>query len=176
MVAGVAYASRSGFGCGTGASDWRMRSSWTFFTGSPPRRHSLVERARPRLARLRAPRRDDRGEIGRPGPQEHQETLGFESLQFRLELIEAHPPEDLEELVLLEPQCASLRKQFEDLLPKSAIHGPCLFGPERSIDDLDRERVEGVFDEVPGPRGPSCSRGCTSARLPRSRGRRGSIR
>src|SRR6266581_3293461 len=139
MVAGVAYGSLSGFGCGTGARDWRIRSSWTFFIGSPPRRHSLVERARPRLARLRAPRGDDRGEIGRPGPQQRQETLGFEPLQFRLELIEAYPPEDLEELVLLEPESASLREQFEDLLPKPAIHGPRLLGPERSIDHLDLE-------------------------------------
>src|SRR6266545_2083091 len=159
MVAGVAYGSLSGFGCGTGASDWRMRSSWTFFIGSLPRRHSLVERARPYLARLRAPRRDDRGEIDRPGPQERQETLGFEPLQFRFELIEAHPPEDLEELVLLEPQPASLREQFQDLLPKPPIHGPCLLGPERSIDDLDCESVEGVLDELAGPRGRERVRG-----------------
>src|SRR6266511_2729565 len=159
MVAGVAYGSLSGFGCGTGASDWRMRSSWTFFIGSPPRRHSLVERARPRLAHQCAPRRDDRGEIGRPGPQQRQETLGFEPLQFRMELIEAHPPKDLEELVLLEPQRTSLREEFEDLLTKPTIHGPRLFGPERSIDHLDSERVEGVLDELAGPRGCERVRG-----------------
>src|SRR6266508_1674167 len=159
MGAGVTYCSLSTFGCGTGASDWRMRSSWTFFINSTPRRQSLVEGARQRLTCQRAPRGDDRGEIGGTGPQECEQTLGFEPPQFGLELVEVHASQDLEELVLLEPQSAALREQFEDLLSKAAIDGPRLLGPECSINHLDRECVEGVLDELAGPRGCECVRG-----------------
>src|SRR6266487_3457484 len=166
IAAGVAYCSLSGFGCGTGARDWRMRSSCTFFIGSTPRSGSLVEPTRRCLARLRASRRDDRGEVGGPGPQQRQEALAFEPPQFCLEVVEVHAPQDLEELILLKPQRAAFREQLEDLLPKTAIYGPSLLGPERPIDNLDREGVERVLDGLTGPRGRERERGAERLRDP----------
>src|SRR2546422_481624 len=59
--------------------------------------------------------------------------------------------ENLEELVLLQAQGPPLLQEREDSLPQSAFDGAGLFQPEGPVDDLNREGVERVLDELTRP-------------------------
>src|SRR5437870_1341035 len=99
----------------------------------------------------RALRRDDGGKVGGPGPHHGHEPFPFEPAELRFEIVEVHAAENLEELVLLQAQGPPLLQDREDSLPQSAFDGAGLFQPEGPVDDLNREGVERVLDELTRP-------------------------
>src|SRR3989442_13078725 len=76
----------------------------------------------------------------------------MEASELAMQVVEVSASEDLEELVLLQSDRAAFVEEHQDLVSKAALDCPGCILAERAVDDLDRQRVEGVLHEGASPR------------------------
>src|SRR2546428_13764400 len=103
MPAGVGYCSADGVGWGSGSRDSKIRSSWTFFVGSPRGAvFSLLFPCRRSFGGRGPARSNHRREIRRAVPHQRQEAVSLEAGELALQAVEVHAPAERAELVLLQ--------------------------------------------------------------------------
>src|SRR5207249_4327413 len=100
------------------------------------------------LHRFRAARGDRHGKIGRAVPENRHQALPLEAVELRLELVDLHAAQDLEELLFLQPDRTAFVQKDKGLLTQAALRRSRVLLTKRPSDHFDGEGIERVLDEL----------------------------